>query len=211
VPISIAIFQYTAWRNQTMKFFPPLRHSALLNLEIVHKIFTTHNNKQRGPIMRIQFARLALVAVLAITWSGCSTSTAFINPETMDSTVQVRNGSFNGSSLGVAKGDEGGAIWTNCSEKAAESVRSMIAQAKGAGANAIGNLKWYASGTSVPSCKKGWGYLVVWPFVLTPLFMSTAVTGDMYKVSGKSHAGMIMLPESAEAQLALAKKIVAGI
>jgi uncharacterized protein YbjQ (UPF0145 family) len=160
------------------------------------------------------FGRVVLVAVLAFQWSGCSTSTAFINYDNIDSStgVKVKADSFSGTNMGAVKGDEGGAIWSNCSEKAADSVRSMMAQAKMAGANAVGDLKWYASGNAVASCKKGWGYLVIWPFILTPLFMSTAVTGTMYKISGKKVAtsGVYFIPDTTEAQLALARSIVAN-
>jgi uncharacterized protein YbjQ (UPF0145 family) len=169
-----------------------------------------------------QVIRLVFVAVLAIQWSGCSTSTAFINYESIDNTVKVSSDSLHGTNLGMVKGDEGGAIWNNCTEKATESVREMIYKTKAAGGNAIANVKWYATGNSTPSCKKGWGYLVIWPFILTPLFMSTAVTGDMIKMNaaeipakgkGKKakHADLYFIPDTAEGQLALAREIASGI
>ena len=157
------------------------------------------------------FGRVVLVAVLAIQWSGCSTSTAFINYDNIDanSGVKVKESAFSGASVGQVKGDQGGEIWSNCSEKATDSVREMMMKAKASGANAIGNLRWYATGTSTASCKKGWGYLVIWPFILTPLFMSTAVTGTIYKINGKvASSGVFMIPETSDEQAALARSIV---
>jgi hypothetical protein len=128
-----------------------------------------------------------------------------------ESKIQVNEGSVNGKSLGIVKGDEGGAIWANCTQKAEESMRIMLLEAKEKGANAVGDIKWYATQDSTPSCKKGWGYLVIWPFILTPLFMSTEVEAHMYKVEGgKRNAGLIMIPTNHAEQELLIKRLALG-
>src|SRR5260221_2189070 len=116
-----------------------------------------------------KFVYVSLIAALSFQGMGCSTSGARVDYRSIgeESKIEVKPGSVDGQSLGVAKGDEGGAIWADCTEKAQNSMRELLAKAKEAGANAVGDIKWYASGNSQPSCKKGWGYLVIWPFVLT--------------------------------------------
>jgi hypothetical protein len=85
----------------------------------------------------------------------------------------------------------------------------MIFNAKKLGANAIGDITWYASGNSTPTCKKGWGYFVIWPFILTPLFMSTKVMGKAYKVAGTKH-GLLMLPNNAVETEAFVARVLNG-
>jgi hypothetical protein len=163
--------------------------------------------------MKRQLVYLPLIVILSIQWSGCSTSRALVNYKTVgeESKIQVNEGSVNGKSLGIAKGDEGGAIWANCTKKAEESMRMMLMEAKDKGGNAVGDIKWFASGDSTPSCKKGWGYLIVWPFILTPLFMSTAVEAQVYKLEGgKNHTGLIMIPKSRAEEETLIKKLALG-
>ena len=168
--------------------------------------------------------KLVVVTLLVGSMAACSTSKALIKMDGMDPAVRIHNGAVSGQNLGMVKGDEGGAIWANCTEKAVESARFMIEEAKAKGANAIGDIKWHATEDATPSCKKGWGYLVIWPFILTPLFMSTAVEGTAYKVADSSPAapgkkapakkkstGLYMIPEGVVELDALARSIVAGI
>ena len=167
--------------------------------------------------------KIAFVCLLALQWSGCSTSRAFIKYDSFTGDgVTVNPGSVSGTAVGPVKGDSGGAVWADCTAKATESVYEMIAEAKAQGANAIGDIKWAAMGDSTPSCKKGWGYVVLWPFLLTPLFMSTAVSATAYKVDGstpaapaapakKKKSGFYMIPDSKEAQAKLAEEITSDM
>ena len=164
--------------------------------------------------MKRQLVYLPLIAILSLQWSACSTSRALVDYKSVgeESKVQVNEGSVDGKSLGIVKGDEGGAIWASCTEKAEDSMRIMLLEAKEKGANAVGDIKWYASQSSRPACKKGWGYLVIWPFILTPLFMSTEVEAHAYKVEGgRNHAGLIMIPEDHAAQEKLVRQLALGI
>ena len=121
--------------------------------------------------------------------------------------MPLKTESLNGEMVGDVSGEEGGAIWNDCTEKAKGSVEAMIDNAKAKGANAIGDIKWAANNTDKPTCKKGWGYFALWPFILTPLFMSTKVTGKAYKTSGAKH-GLLMLPQTPEEKVAFINKIV---
>ena len=164
--------------------------------------------------MKRQIALVFLIMVLGLQWSGCSTSRALVDYKSLgeQSQVQVHEGAVGGTSVGIVKADEGGAIWASCTEKAEESMRLLLLQAKEKGANAVGDVKWYATQDSTPSCKKGWGYLIIWPFILTPLFMSTEVEAHAYKVEGgKKHAGLIMIPETHDEQERLIKQLAQGI
>jgi hypothetical protein len=161
-------------------------------------LIVSSNQLLEGKIMK---KISSLLIVLGFCISACSTHPAFFEySEFKDMTV--KGGAVNGQELGAVSGEDGGAIWDNCTEKARGSVREMIHNAKSKGATAIGDVKWDASNNSTPTCKKSWGYFVLWPFVLTPLFMSTHVTGQAYKTGGKS-AGIYDLPKTKEGEEAL--------
>ena len=151
---------------------------------------------------------LATTFAFLATVLGCSTNRAHIEYAEFAGKMPIQAGSFGGQNLGHVTGEEGGAIWDDCTKKAKNSVIDMIANARAKGATAIGDLKWYATGTSEPGCKKGWGYIMVWPFLLTPLFMSTRVDGTAYKGAGKK-TGMYQLPSDTHGDAFLADTIVA--
>lgn len=152
----------------------------------------------------------ACVTALALlsTVISCSTSRAHLDYSEFASKMPVQAGSYGGQNLGKVTGEEGGAVWDDCSKKAKGSLMDMIANARAKGATAVGDVKWYATGTSEPSCKKGWGYVIVWPFLLTPLFMSTRVDGIAYKGGGKK-SGMYQLPTDPQQDASLADRILA--
>lgn len=158
--------------------------------------------------MNQKFISSAVIVFFLFNVAACSTQKAFVKYEEFKSEMPVKTSDFKGEKLGAVKGEEGGAIWDNCDAKAKGSVREMIANAKKMGANAVGDVIWTASGTSEAACKKGWGYFVLWPFVLTPLFMSTEVTGQAYKVKS-ARAGLHLIPDTSEARETLVELLVA--
>ncbi len=151
-----------------------------------------------------------VVVASAFTLAACSTNRANINYTDVDREIPIKSAGLEGEELGLVVGENGGAIWNSCEEKAAASVREMIASARGKGASAIGNVKWAASGNSEPTCKKSWGMLLIWPLVLTPLFMSSKVTGTAYKVdAGRARKmGLLILPSTEKEEAELLNKIV---
>jgi hypothetical protein len=184
-------------------FHSPLLCTFILLLKI--------NIIMKGESKMKKCAYILLISALSFQWAACSTSGARIDYRSIgeESKIEVNEGSVNGRSMGIAKGDEGGAIWADCTEKAQDSMKELLLQAKAAGANAVGDIKWHASGNSEPSCKRGWGYLIIWPFVLTPLFMSTAVEAHMYKAEGR-RTGLIMIPQNPRDEEKLIKQLVMG-
>jgi len=154
----------------------------------------------------IQFA--VMTAFLAT--AACSTQTAYIDKKESQDGVKLSNDAFKGQNLGAIKAEDGGAIWDKCDEKAEGSLRELAHKAKSMGANAVGDIRWTATKSSEPSCKKGWGYLVIWPFILTPLLMSTQVTGVAYKTTG-ARAGLFMLPNNQAEEDAFVKQVLASM
>jgi hypothetical protein len=161
----------------------------------------------------------AVAIVVALQFVACSHHQAQISYDEFKD-MHVQAGPIAGAEdLGRVKGEHGGAIWDECTQKARDSVNRMIGAARAKGANAIGDVRWTDGNTSTPTCKKGWGYFVIWPFVLTPLFMSTEVTGEAYKTTaptkhskkGKEEkSGLYMLPTNPALDTQVVEKILAA-
>lgn len=138
--------------------------------------------------------------VLALTFglAACSTQTANIQYNEFSDRMSVKAEAQTGQDVGPVAGEHGGAIWDNCDLHARNSVTRMIENAKTKGATAIGNVKWDASGTATPTCKKSWGYFAMPIFIFTPLFMSTRVSGTGFKTDAAKakKAGLLMLPSN---------------
>ena len=146
-----------------------------------------------------------LVIASSVALAACSTHNANFKYSEVSNDIPVKNGALDGEELGIVEGSSGGAIWNNCEEEAKNSVKEMIRNAEAKGATAVGNVQWSATKTSQPGCKKSWGLLIVWPFVLTPLFMSSKITGTAYK--GSKKMGLLMLPTTPQAESALIKQL----
>lgn len=158
--------------------------------------------------MRSYFSLLTICGMIFI--ASCSTHRAMIRYNDYKKQIAIIPGSWDGSYLGKVSGEEGGFIWSNCTEKAKGSMRELIMKAKNMGANALGDIKWAASETAQPKCKRGWGYILLLPFIFTPLFMSTRVEATAYKVKrSKLKAHMYMLPEDEMEEEAFIEMILA--
>lgn len=113
----------------------------------------------------------------------------------------MKDGAWQGQELGPVMGHEGDNIVGDCTQAAVAAMREMIKHAKKKGANAIGNIKWDTSRNSSVKCRKNWGYVVIPPMLLTPMFMTAIVTGTAYYVVNldqNSLAGVFALPNSAK-------------
>jgi hypothetical protein len=158
----------------------------------------------------MKFVSWLNIIALSVVTVACSTHRAHLKVSEFKE-MPISNGPMSGQNLGRISGEDGGAIWNNCTEKARGSVVELIAEAQTKGANAIGDITWHATGNSEPGCKKGWGYLIIWPFILTPLFMSTKVEGTAYKTSGKLKTGMYPVPTTPEEEEQLVDQLVAQL
>ena len=163
--------------------------------------------------MRKVVCLTAGLAMVMVQVSACSTQKGFVNYSDYKKEMPIKAGAWDGQSLGSASASAGGAVWDDCKEKSDKAVRELIANAKGMGGNAIGNVKWgdpEKGGTSEATCRKGWGWVMLAPFLLTPLFMNTNVRGDVYKIKGSSKsASLFMLPNSIAEENALVEQLVA--
>ena len=160
--------------------------------------------------MRKVVCLTAGLAMVMVQVSACSTQKGFVNYSDYKKEMPIKAGAWDGALVGNAKGSQGGAVWDDCKEKASDSVRELIANAKAMGGNAVGNVKWAANGTSEATCRKNWGFVLIWPFLLTPLFMSSEISGDVYKLKGGAKsAGLYMLPNTVAEEAALVDQLVA--
>lgn len=153
---------------------------------------------------------LALGVAALFTLSACSTTKAHFGYNEFKGDMPISSGNQSGEELGAVEGSKGGFVWTSCDEQARDAVRELIANTRYKGGNAVGNVKWRADGTSAPTCKKSWGFVLVWPFLFTPLFASSHVDGTAYKTS-KSAAykmGLMMLPENEREDEAFVDKVL---
>ncbi len=139
---------------------------------------------------------------------ACSTHKANFSYSEFKSEMPIKAGSVDGEELGAVEGSKGGFVWTSCDEQARDAVQELISRARAKGANAIGNIKWRADGTSDPTCKKSWGFVLIWPFLFTPLFASSHADATAYKTGGKK-AGLFMLPTNKVEEEALIQSILA--
>lgn len=163
--------------------------------------------------MLTKVCKSVFAILLALQWAGCSTPTGLSRYSDFTE-VKLSSGPVQGGTeLGQVHGSKGGAIWVDCTESTTDALREVIGEAKSLGANAVGNLKWRATNTSTPSCKKGWGWVMIWPMLLTPVFMSAAVDGTAYKVDAAAPAkkGMFLIPDDKDGQERLVQQLAAGL
>jgi hypothetical protein len=147
--------------------------------------------------------------------AGCSYHRAYISYSEYDEDVQVAAAGWEGRGLGSVSAREGGAIWERCTDVAAGSLWILMEDTRAMGGNAIGEIRWVPQDpkrtTNVPTCKKKWGWFLVWPVLVTPGFMSAKVEAVAYNVPDVSaaQANLYLIPEDPEERQALCRRLVA--
>lgn len=159
----------------------------------------------------MSFRKISVTLIaMSFAVAACSTHKANFSYSEFKSEMPIKAGSFNGEEVGAVEGSQGGFVWTSCNEQARAAVQDLIANARAKGGNAIGNIKWRANGSSDPSCKKSWGFVLIWPFMFTPLFASSHADGIAYKIAGDPRkAGLYMLPTNQTEEEMLIQEILA--
>jgi hypothetical protein len=154
-----------------------------------------------------------VIALLALLTQGCSYHSAFIRyDEYTDVTLQAE--SFSGDDLGVVTITEGGAIWKECTDVARGAIWLLIDEARRRGGNAVGDIRWMprASDRRIdrPTCKRRWGFFLIWPVLATPAFMAANVEGVVYRTDSASNesAGLYRLPDGADETSRLVEAIL---
>lgn len=160
-------------------------------------------------------ALASIVVLLSIV--GCSYQRAYVSyTQYEEDDIQVAATGWDGQRLGRVSANEGGALWELCTDVAEGSLWVLMDDARRLGGNAIGEIRWVPQDpkrtTDQPTCKKKWGWFLVWPVLATPGFMSAKVEAVAYNVPDTSAAvaGMYLIPDDQQERAALARRLVDG-
>jgi hypothetical protein len=154
------------------------------------------------------------VCALVMVAASCSYHRAYISYTEFDEDIQVAAAGWDGRRLGPVSAHEGGAIWERCTDVAAGSMWILMEDTRAMGGNAIGEIRWLPKNpertTNLPTCKKKWGWFLVWPVLVTPGFMSARVEAVAYNVpdTGAARADLYLIPENPKEREALARRLV---
>jgi hypothetical protein len=158
-----------------------------------------------------------LVACIVVIGSmiGCSYHRAYVSYSKYEEDVQVAAAGWDGRRLGPVSAREGGALWEKCTDVAAGSLWVLMEDTRKMGGNAIGEIRWIPRNpsrtTADPTCRKKWGWVLVWPVLATPAFQSARVEAVAYNLPDTStaQAGLYIIPDDLGEREVLARKIVA--
>jgi len=159
---------------------------------------------------------LLVFVVLLGSASGCSFHRAYVSYAEYEEDVQVAAAGWDGRRLGPVSAREGGALWEKCTAVAEGSLWVLMEDTRKLGGNAIGEIRWIPKNqiraTDDPTCRKKWGWILIWPVLATPAFQSARVEAVAYKVPDASatEAGLYPLPEDPDERWILAREIVAA-
>jgi hypothetical protein len=158
---------------------------------------------------------MVLVSCAVLLWSaiGCSYHRAYVSYSKYEEDVQVAAAGWDGRRLGPVSAREGGALWEKCTDVAAGSLWVLMEDTRKIGGNAIGEIRWIPRNprrtTADPTCRKKWGWVLVWPVLATPAFQSARVEAVAYHVPDTStaEAGLYLIPNDPNERQALARRI----
>lgn len=166
--------------------------------------------------MRRSIAPLVIGSLVCLG-SSCSYHRAHIDYSEYADKMPIQGGTIQGEKLGKVSANEGGAFWNDCTKSARGSIWLLMDQTHDLGGNAIGEIRWLPAAdertTEKPTCKKKWAWFLVWPVMVTPVFMSTRVEAEAYRIESPAQAdigdGLYAIPETVAGREALAERIVA--
>ena len=156
---------------------------------------------------------LLACALFLVSASGCSYQRAYVSYSQYDEDVQVAAAGWDGRRLGPVSAHEGGALWEKCTDIAEGSLWVLMEDTRKMGGNAIGEIRWIPRNpgrtTDEPTCRKKWGWFLIWPVLATPAFQSARVEAVAYDVPDTSSAvaGLYLIPEDPGKRAALARRI----
>ena len=161
-----------------------------------------------------QFVTLVVCVVLIGSGLGCSYHRAYVSYSKYEEEVQVAAAGWDGRRLGPVSAREGGALWEKCTDVAAGSLWVLMEDTRKMGGNAIGEIRWIPNSrkrsTDDPTCRKKWGWVLIWPVLATPAFQSARVEAVAYNIpdTGAAVADLYVIPENENERAALARRIV---
>jgi len=157
---------------------------------------------------------MGCVVLLAAAF-GCSYHRAYVSYSEYQEDVRVASAGWEGRRLGPVSAGEGGALWEKCTDIAEGSLWILMEDTRRMGGNAIGEIRWIPQNrnrtTDQPTCKKKWGWVLIWPVLATPGFMSAKVEAVAYNVpdADVTQAGLYRIPEDLDEREILVQRIVA--
>jgi len=161
-----------------------------------------------------RFMTMVVCVVLIGFGIGCSYHRAYVSYSEHEDDVQVAAAGWDGRRLGPVSAREGGALWEKCTAVAEGSLWVLMEDTRKMGGNAIGEIRWIPRNqnrtTDDPTCRKKWGWILIWPVLATPAFQSARVEAVAYNVPDAStaEAGLYLIPEDPSDRRALAELIV---
>jgi hypothetical protein len=146
---------------------------------------------------------------------SCSSHRAHVRHADYADEMLLSAESLDGEVLGSVAANEAGALWNDCSKSVRGTLWHLMDRTEAMGGNAVGNIRWLPKSekraTALPTCKKGWGWVLVWPVVLTPVFMSSRAEATAYRIAepGRAAAGLYVIPGTPAEREALIDRILA--
>ena len=159
---------------------------------------------------------MTLVVCVVVLGSvfGCSYHRAYVSYSKVEEDVQVAAAGWDGRRLGPVSAREGGALWEKCTAVAEGSLWVLMEDTRKMGGNAIGEIRWIPMNpkrtSEDPTCRKKWGWILIWPVLATPAFQSARVEAVAYNVpdTGAAEAGLYLIPDDPNEREILAQRIV---
>lgn len=157
---------------------------------------------------------MGAVAIAALLlFPACSYHRAYVDHTEYEGKMPIQEKPWDGELLGPIRAGEAGAIWEKCTDIARGSVWVLMDDTRKMGGNAIGDVRWIPQNptrtTGDPSCKKKWGWFLLWPALVTPAFQSARVDANAYRVaSERQQSGIYVIPEDAQQQALLVERIL---
>ena len=157
---------------------------------------------------------LVICVVLLGSGFGCSYHRAYVSYSQVEEDVRVAAAGWDGRRLGPVSAREGGALWEKCTSVAEGSLWVLMDDTRKMGGNAIGEIRWIPRNgnrtTADPTCRKKWGWILVWPVLATPAFQSARVEAVAYNVpdTGTAIADHYVIPEDENERIELVRRIV---
>ncbi len=157
---------------------------------------------------------LVVCVVVLVSASGCSYHRAYVSYSKVADNVQVAAAGWDGRRLGPVSAREGGALWEKCTSVAEGSLWVLMDDTRKMGGNAIGEIRWIPRNgnrtTADPTCRKKWGWILIWPVLATPAFQSARVEAIAYNVPDTSAtvAEYFVIPEAENERIELVRRIV---
>jgi len=157
---------------------------------------------------------LVLLGLILVLSSACTYNRAYLSYSDYQSDIPLSAEGWKGVRLGKVSAKEGGAIWRECTSVAEGSVFVLIEKTRRLGGNAVGEIRWIPQKpervSEEPTCKRRWGWFLVWPVLATHLFQTARVEGQAYRIEDENQLleGMYLIPGSADGRELLVRRIL---